>query len=280
MCLCSKPDDNEKTLLKLHHLRNATCVIQSGDLNFLIDPMLSEKGALPPYAWLKHKARRNPLVPLPGNAGDSLNRVTHCLLTHSQAFGIKKMQHTDHLDTGGETFLRKKEIPVITGINDVKFLRKQGLTVGAGMQHWETKSIDGVNITAVPAQHGHGRIQCLMANGIGFFIQLPDEPSLYISGDTVFTDDVERALTELKPDISIVAAGSASLDTGGPILMPFEEIVRFIKAAPGRVVANHLESLNHCPTTRYELRERLKKEELSSKVFIPEDGEILSLDIE
>ena len=40
------------------------------------------------------------------------------------------------------------------------------------------------------------------------------------------------------------------------------------------VVANHLEALNHCPTTRVE-REWLQSEGLCEKVQIPADGESL-----
>jgi L-ascorbate metabolism protein UlaG (beta-lactamase superfamily) len=132
-------------------------------------------------------------------------------------------------------------------------------------------------ITAVPAQHGHGWVHHLMANGAGFFLALPGEPSIYISGDTVFTKDVERALTKFKPDIAVVAAGSASLDVGRTILMPLDEIVAFIRLSPNKVMANHLEALNHCPTTREELRQVLEKNDLLSKTFIPDDGETLSI---
>jgi len=90
-----------------------------------------------------------------------------------------------------------------------------------------------------------------MANGAGFYLKLPNEPSIYISGDTVYTDDVERALTEFKPDIAVVAAGSASLDVGGPILMPLEEIIIFIKTTPHKVIANHLEALNNYSLNLY-----------------------------
>lgn len=62
-----------------------------------------------------------------------------------------------------------------------------------------------------------------MANGAGFILQLPDEPSIYISGDTVYTKDVKRALKEFRPDVAVVAAGSASLDVGPPILMSLDE---------------------------------------------------------
>jgi L-ascorbate metabolism protein UlaG (beta-lactamase superfamily) len=118
-----------------------------------------------------------------------------------------------------------------------------------------------------------------MANGAGFYLKLPDEPSIYISGDTVYTDDVERALTEFKPDIAVVASGSASLDVGGPILMPLEEIITFIQEAPNKVIANHLESLNHCPTTRSQLKQELEKRDLLSKTFIPHDGKTLTIEV-
>ena len=62
-----------------------------------------------------------------------------------------------------------------------------------------------------------------MANGSGLYLQLLDEPTIYISGDTVYTKDVERTLTALKPDIVVMTSDSASLDISDPILMPLEE---------------------------------------------------------
>jgi hypothetical protein len=114
-----------------------------------------------------------------------------------------------------------------------------------------------------------------MANGAGMILQLPDEPSIYISGDTIYTKDVERAFAEYKPDISVMASGSATLDFGGPILMPMEELITFAKHAPGKVMANHLEALNHCPTTRSQLMHELENNGLLSKMYIPNDGDIL-----
>ena len=116
-----------------------------------------------------------------------------------------------------------------------------------------------------------------MVNGAGIFLKLPDEPSLYISGDTVLTNDVKKVLKEFKPDICVVAAGNASLDVGGDILMPMDEILEFIKLAPVKVIANHLEALNHCPVTREQLKNELINNNLLEKVYIPADGEILNL---
>ena len=49
--------------------------------------------------------------------------------------------------------------------------------------------------------------------------------------------------------------------------------VELTKAARGNVVFNHLEALDHCPTTRTGLRERMTAEGLSDRTHIPEDGE-------
>ena len=262
--------------MKIHHIRNATCIIESGAHFILVDPMLSDQGALPSFARFRHRPQKNPIVALPENAAGLLDKVTACLITHSQKLGIRALQHTDHLDEPGEHLLREKNIPVITRVQDAPNLRKQGLSVVAALKYWQPEEILEGEITAIPARHGYGWVHYLMANGVGFYLRLPDEPSLYISGDTVYTEDVETALTELKPDIAIMASGSASLDIGGPILMDMDELLRFANTAPGTVIANHLEALNHCPTTRTQLKRELAQQGLLTKVLIPEDGESLS----
>lgn len=264
--------------MKIHHLRNATFVIESGAHHILIDPMLSEKGGLPPFTYFKHKAARNPLVSLPANAPEILARVTHCLVTHSQKWGLEPLTHTDHLDAPGKDFLRGKDIPVVCLARDAMYMEKNGIRVAAKLKYWEPVDLLGGKITAVPARHGHSWMANFMANGAGLFLELPEEPSIYISGDTVYTADTERALTELQPDIAVVAAGSASLDVGGHILMPLEEILTFIEKAPHKALANHLEALNHCPTSRSMLKEALVQRGLSSKTLIPDDGETLTVD--
>ncbi|MEZ9710134.1 MBL fold metallo-hydrolase [Vibrio breoganii] len=264
--------------MKIHHLRSATFAIESGDNIILVDPMLGKKGSLPPFSVLRFTAKKNPTVDLPENANDILNRVNHTLITHSQTFGFKPLQHGDHLDSAGEAFLVKNQIPVTTPSKDKAYLEKYGLTVENGLVDWQaTPFMDG-EITAIPAQHGHGWIHKVMANGCGFFLQLPNEPSIYISGDTVLTPDVKRALEELQPDITVVATGQAQMDVGQPLLMSSDEVMEFIRLSPHKVIANHMEALNHCPIDRKTLRRSLDAEGLLEKVMIPEDGEVLSID--
>lgn len=265
--------------MKIHHIRNATFVIESGLNNILVDPMLSGKGQLPTFTYFRHTPERNPIVELPENALQILDKVTVCLITHSQKFGIELLTHTDHLDSPGKSFLKKNNIPVVCRKQDVAYMEKNGITVETKLNYWQTEKLLGGKITTIPAKHGHSWIHNFMANGSGFFLQLPGEPSIYISGDTVFTKDVYKALTEFKPDIAVIAAGSASLDIGGSILMPIEEIITFIETAQNKVVANHMEALNHCPTTRSKLKQKLEEKNLLSKTYIPYDGETLNIEV-
>ncbi|MCW8335647.1 MBL fold metallo-hydrolase [Vibrio paucivorans] len=261
--------------MKIHHLRSATFIIETNEHFILIDPMLGEKGSLPPFSMVRFKLERNPTVSLPNIANELLEKVTHTLITHSQTFGFKPLQHSDHLDAAGENFLTERNIPVATPSKDKRYLEKYGITVSHGLEDWQATEFLGGMITAVPAQHGHGWIHKVMANGSGFFLTLPNEPSIYISGDTVLTEDVKHALTELKPDITVVAAGEAQMDVGQPLLMPANEVLEFIRLSPGKVIANHMEALNHCPVDRGTLRRSLETHGLSDKVLIPEDGETL-----
>ena len=263
--------------MKIHHLRSATFVIESGEHFILIDPMLGEKGSLPAFSHFRFKSERNPTVELPAIASELLNKVTHSIITHSQTFGFKPLQHSDHLDPAGEKLLVDGNIPVVTPSKDKAYLEKYKMTVSHGVEDWKTMPFLGGEITAIPAQHGHGWIHKVMANGSGFYLALPNEPSIYISGDTVLTEDVKRALSELKPDITVVAAGHAQMDVGQPLLMNSNEVLEFIRLSPGKVVANHMEALNHCPVDRDTLRRSLEEHGLSDKVLIPQDGETLEL---
>lgn len=260
----------------IHQLRNATMVVEVGEHRLLVDPMLGPRKNLPPFTLFRYPPKWNPLVELPDHSSRWLSGLTACLITHSQALGLRILQHSDHLDGAGERFLREGSIPVVCPEKDATYLKRLGLSVQWGLVPWQRTRFLGGHVTAIPATHGYGWIRKLMANGAGFFLEFSAEPSLYISGDTVFTPQVESALRELRPDVSVVAAGAARLDLGRELLMNRADILRFVRAAPGRVIANHLEALNHCPTTRVELREWLEGEGLSEKVQIPGDGESLS----
>jgi L-ascorbate metabolism protein UlaG (beta-lactamase superfamily) len=195
---------------------------------------------------------------------DIVEKTTHCLITHL---------HPDHLDKEAEKFLVSKQIPIICSVKDEKKLRKKSLNVSQTIDYWKTSSFLGGSILGVPAVHGYGFIAKPMGNVMGFYIELPNEKSIYLSADTIYTNDVHKALTQLKPEISVVACGTAQLDVFQPLLMRMDDILKYVKNAPNHVIANHLEAVNHCPTKRNQLKDEVEKIGFSEKIFIPQDGE-------
>lgn len=253
--------------MKIHHIRNATFVIEIGAHYILVDPMLGKTGFMPPFAFIRFKRNRNPTVNLPENYESILNKVTCCLITHL---------HPDHIDTAGKRFLIKNNIPVVCSSKDVEKLKKDGLNISNSLKYWQKDNFLDGRIVGVPAKHGYGFVASIMGNVIGFYIELANT-SIYISADTIYTDAVDKVLSEMKPDLTVLASGTAQFDFGKPLIMDFDDIIKFVKNSPKMVYANHMESLNHCPTTRQQLKELLAEHRLLNKVLIPEDGESIAL---
>lgn len=256
--------------MKIQLIRNATLIIHAANQHILVDPMLGDKGSLPPYAFFRHAPRRNPTVPLPPNTNEALQHITAALITHC------RRGHFDHLDKPGRQWLSRHKIITYCNHLDTAHLQQRGIKT-VSLRPNQPHKFFGGTINPIETEHGYGLLGKLMGPGVGYLINLPGEPSLYLSGDTVLTPTVRRVLTGQQPDIAVVAAGSAGLDVGKPILMPPDELLEFIDLAPGVVVATHLEALNHCPTTRSQLQQIAEQAGLAGKLRIPTDGEQISL---
>lgn len=255
--------------MRIHHLRNATMVIETKAEFILVDPMLGKKGtAGPPFTLFRFKPQRNPILDLPDNAMEIVNKTTHCLITHL---------HPDHLDKEAENFLKSNNTPITCSIKDEKTLKKRGLNVVNAVNYWEESEFLDGTIEGIPAKHGYGFVAKPMGNVMGFYIKIPNEKTMYLSADTIYTKDVDKVLKQYKPDINVVACGTAQLDVFKPLLMTMEDIIKFVTNATGTVIANHLEAVNHCPTTRTQLKDKLKKQGLIEKTKIPYDGEIIEI---
>ncbi|MGV3680912.1 MAG: MBL fold metallo-hydrolase [Acidovorax sp.] len=257
--------------MKITQLRNATIVLEfaagARPVALLVDPMLAPQGALPTLRYLGGQRRRNPLVDLPDGSDAVLSRVTHALITHCQR------GHFDHLDRAGKRLLRERAIPVACMPRDAAYLAARGIVVqplaGPGRQPF----LGTGHITPVACVHGHGWVGRLMEHGHGYLLEMPGEPSVYIAGDTVLTPEVRDCLTRLRPDVAVLPAGGARFDLGGEILMDGRDVLGACGLAPGMVVANHLEALDHCPTTRAGLRALAADAGLGERLWVPEDGE-------
>ncbi|GFN31397.1 MBL fold metallo-hydrolase [Paenibacillus xylaniclasticus] len=247
--------------MKIQLIRHASLWLEYGGTTFLIDPMFSDQAVNPPIHNSADE-RRNPLVPLPDHIDKWLvpNAV---LVTHL---------HPDHWDEAAAIAL-PKELPLFCQEGDRDSFISSGFTQITEVQA-SAACFQGITIQRTDGQHGTGEIGRKMGKVSGFVLQAEGEPTLYIAGDTIWCDDVKKALDTYKPDCTIVNAGGARFVVGDAITMDEEDVYQLVTYAPyTQVVAVHMDAINHCHVTREELRTSLNANQILDRVIIPEDGD-------
>ena len=244
----------------IHHLRNASAVLQIAEHRLLVDPMFSGPGTMPSFRFLARGGQRNPIVALPPTTEAALEGVNGVIITH---------EHPDHLDKPGLEWIRQRGLPVWANAVDAANLRRKGLDV-----HELVDGALGMGVETIINRHGRGAVGWLMGPVAGYYLAHPEEPSLYLVGDAVLTDAVLEAIERLQPDVIVAPAGTANFGLGD-ILFSVDELVTLARRAEGQLLFNHLEAVDHCRTTRGELRARMVAEGLGERVHIPGDGEAL-----
>ena len=246
--------------MRLRLIRNATLAVRVAGRHLLVDPMLDPAGARPPVEDTPNP-RRNPLVELPEPPAVVVQGVDAVLVTHL---------HRDHFDDAAAALL-PPAVPVLCQPPDAGALGERGFAdvrPVADELEW-----DGVRIVRTDGRHGTGDLGAALGPVSGFVVIAPGEPVLYIAGDTIWCDEVRAVLDEHRPDVVAENASGARFLEGDPIVMTTDDVVAVARHAPAaRVVAVHLEAINHCLQTRADLHQRLHEENLAERVTVPEDG--------
>jgi len=251
--------------MRLRLIRHATLLVELAGLRVLVDPMLDAAGVRPPVENTANE-RRNPLCELPEPAEVLARRLDAVLVTHL---------HADHLDETAVDLL-PKDVPVLCQPPDEGVLRDRGFAdvrpVGSELE------LGPVTVARTDGRHGTGEIADALAPVSGFVLSAPDEPTLYVAGDTVWCEEVAAALEAHAPDVVVVNAGGARFREGDPITMTADDVLTVAARAPAaRIVAVHLEAINHCLEGRSDLHGRFRAEGLEARVSVPEDGAAVPL---
>ena len=250
--------------MEIRLLRHATLFVSINGKKILVDPMLGAKGCMPPIVNSPN-SQRNPLVELdmPLNWQQDIHGV---LLTHT---------HRDHFDDAAVEQL-PPNITIFCQPEDEGKLRELGFLQVHPIEDeflWE-----GITIQRTAGQHGTGEIAKQMAPVSGYVLQAAGEPSLYIAGDTIYFQEITNIIRAYHPNIIVLNAGGAQFNVGDPITMTAEDVAAVCRASSNaKVIAVHMEAINHCLVSRDDLRNHLELEGLIEQVFIPMDGETITL---
>lgn len=257
------------------HIRNATAKIQIGDSTFLVDPYLAPKGTYPGFEGTVHSERRNPLVDMTVSTKELLKDVDAVIVTHT---------HADHWDEAAQKQVPKNLPIFVQNAGDAVIIRSQGFKDVRVMGR--NTEFNHIKLTKVAGQHGTDAMYAvpqlaeLAGDAMGVVFQAPGEKTLYLMGDTIWTYQIDHALTTYQPDVVVMNTGYAEL-TGfdGSIIMGTEDVAKAYKTMPtAKFVTVHMDAVNHCVVTSDDMRQFVKQNKLGDRVFVPKEGEELKFD--
>ncbi|WP_163539558.1 MBL fold metallo-hydrolase [Gracilibacillus sp. YIM 98692] len=255
--------------MNIQLIRNATIVVEYAGKKFLIDPMLAEKRTLPafgPAVGLPEAPRQeqnNPLVSLPTSIDNIIQDIDAVIVTHL---------HPDHWDKEAIEALPKDMKLFSQNEEDATDIRNAGFQNVEVLQ--ENTVFEDIQLTKTKGEHGRGEI--LKAAGLvcGVVFKHASEKTLYVAGDTVWYDAVQEVINAHKPEIIVVNAGDNQFNIGGSLVMGKDDVYEVNKAAPNaKIIAVHMEAVNHWTLSREELKSFANEKGISSNILVPDDGE-------
>jgi len=227
----------------LNYVGGPTALIEVGGVRLLTDPTFDAPGtSYPGNGYTLHKTAG------PALARAALGRVDAVLLSHDH--------HADNLDHEGRASLA--DVPVV--LTTIAAAVRLGGNARGLADHRSAMitAPDGrrVRVTATPARHGP-------AGGdrgpvIGFLLELDDpaEGAIYVSGDTVWYDDVEAVARRHRVTLALLFLGAAHVAAAGPSHLTFTaaEAVAAARAFAGATIAPlHYEGWAHFAESRREV---------------------------
>ncbi|MDE5877997.1 MAG: MBL fold metallo-hydrolase [Muribaculaceae bacterium] len=250
-------------------IRNATLKIKYAGKTILVDPLFSEKGELRSILGVN----RNPTVHLTMPVEEIVSGVDFALGTHS---------HFDHFDKAATKALADSIVMYIQPADTVAFSQEYGFNDTEVIN--DSIAIDGITIIRTTGEHGRGKLKTLMGDVSGFILKAPDNPTVYIVGDCLYTPEIHANIEKYNPAWIVINSGGAIAlplsEEEGTLIMNEKDVVNMIKASPAdcRFIAVHMEAIDHCQTTRSILRNEADKAGISKeRLLIPADGEIIKL---
>jgi L-ascorbate metabolism protein UlaG (beta-lactamase superfamily) len=272
-------DSKKDTATEIQFIRNATMKISYAGKTFLTDPMLSEKESLP--GFLNNAELSNPTADLPVSVEEILADVETIFVTHTHIPAEDvPAGPSDHFDSAAIENI-SKDMPIYIQPFDAAGIRRVGFNDVTAIE--DSIVIDGIKVTRFEGVHADvDALLPIVGESSGYVFEADGYPTVLWTGDVLLTDEIKEVIKKHSPDIIIAHTGGAQLpiDNQGNVsklVMDAEDAIEIANIAPqAKIIAIHMESLDHCPVTREGLREKANEAGISEdRLIIPEDGETI-----
>ncbi len=213
-----------------------TAVLDYAGLRILLDPTFD-----PPQTY-ESDGEQLTKTAGPGVALDDLGAIDLVLLSHHE--------HEDNLDFSGRELVSRT--PTLS-------TAKAGVDLGkpvVGLDCWEEHRVGDVVVTAAPALHGPPGAERLVGPVIGFLLEAPGEPTVYISGDNASLELVQQIADRFNAiDVAILFAGAARVPSidAALTLTSTDAATAARMLGAHRVVGLHTEDWEHFSESRADL---------------------------
>jgi L-ascorbate metabolism protein UlaG (beta-lactamase superfamily) len=169
--------------IKVTFVNHATFLIQANGINYLTDPLFSER--VSPLTWAGPKRYRKSGINI-----TNLPPIDYIILSHD---------HYDHCDIDALYYIQQKfGSKILSGLGMSKFLSISGIK-SEDMDWWDEYIIhEKVKVNFVPAIHWSGRYGLVGNNRTlwGGFVISTGKEQIYFSGDTAFSGDVFKKIAD------------------------------------------------------------------------------------
>jgi len=196
--------------MNIRMIGHSTVLFEMGGVRALTDPFFGRWGN-PAYGR----------VSLPGASREELRDVDVVLVSHN---------HWDHTDRRYFRLL-SPEVPVLAPRRARWVTRLKGARRVVGIRPWETWTLEGLRVTAVPALH--------TATTVGFVLEGPEETA-YFAGDTYYRPFHRTIGARFRLDVALLpvatfripltmgerSAVKAARDLGAPVVIPIHDALR------------------------------------------------------
>ena len=196
------------------HLAHSTHAICLDGARFLTDPWFYD----PAFGALEHTVA-------PPVLAEHVGALTAILITHD---------HPDHADFRAIDRMDKRAEVVCATAGLAERARKAGFAAAHVLALWETITIAGVAITAVPAEHD--------AYEIGYVL-VGQTKSVYFAGDTRLQNGMRDVAERFPLDLAILPVDGTRVKTSQLWVMRPEDAVQATRILrPRAVLPSHAES--------------------------------------